>query len=479
MKQYSPYTGILFLLVVSLAGCEKYLEISPKTQLAPENLYDTKKGALLGIKGVYQSLREATMAVTWDHWLLTEVTGDDMLCHSNKDERQNLDKYLITSENIILLDQWQRYYKIIANANSFIDNMSTSPVDDQDFKDQVMAEARFARAYAYFMLVRLWGDVPLIVKEVKANDEFFVHRSSAEEVYNQIKADLKEGEDQLPESYTGNENTGRATKGAAKSLLAKVHLTLKEYDQAALKASEVTGLGYQLLDGYLSVFSPEGNSCAESIFEVQALTNTADMQSIMGRYWSPATNILGHKGSAQYTASEKLYGLYAEHDERKSSFILEMNKNANKVLPFTLKYLDPRASSQKQYGTNFHLIRYAEILLTLAEAENEMNGPTDIAYNAINEVRRRAGLNDLAGDMDQTAFRKEVLTERRKELYFEGERWFDLVRTGTLKEFVEATPSGTTADYFPEVQLDKHLLFPVPAVEIQTNPNLAPNNPGY
>lgn len=474
------YLLIIIAGLVIASGCEKYLDVVPKTQLSPENLYSNEKGLEFGVNEIYRALRDVTMINTWNHWLLTEVTTDNMLTHSNKEYRQKLDTYQFTSSNDAIVEQWVNYYKVLGVANSFIGNAERSEVQNQVLKARVIGEARFMRAYVYFMMVRLWGDVPLVTGEVDSEDDFFIHRDPANDVYAQIITDLEYSRDHLPEDYTEKEDAGRVTSGAARSLLSFVYLTRKNFDLAANNARDVIDSEvYTLHEDYISLFSPEGNTSRESVFQIQALTNYNNLNSLMGRAWSPRTNIYGLLGFDQYTASYHLYNMFGENDDRKLSFIIARNQSAGKELPYTIKYLDPDAESEKLMGCSFHVIRFAEVLLTYAEAENEMNGPTEEAYAAINRIRNRAKLEDLSAGLDKDSFRDSVYAERQKELYFEGQRWFDLVRTGRLKEAVEAAPSGVNADFYPTVELPKHLLFPVPALEMEINPNLAPNNTGW
>jgi starch-binding outer membrane protein, SusD/RagB family len=476
MKKLLIITSIL----IFANGCEQYLDIVPKTQLSPENLYSNEKGLEYGVNEVYRTLRDVTMINTWNHWLLTEVTTDNMLTHSNKEYRQNLDKYLFTSSNDALVEQWVNYYKVLGVANSFIANAERSDVKNQSLKNRVIGEARFIRAYVYFMMVRLWGDVPLVTNEVDSEDDFFLSRDPAEKVYEQIISDLEYSADHLPEEYHRIEDAGRVSCGAANALLSSVYLTLKNYTLAAESARLVMDSKiYKLHEDYISLFRPEGNTSKESVFQIQALTNYNNLNSLMGRAWSPRSNIYGLLGFDQYTASYDLYNMYGDNDDRKTSFIIATNQSAGKQLPYTIKYLDPDAESEKLMGCSFHVIRFAEVLLIYAEAENEINGPTEEAYEALNRVRNRSNLEDLIDGLDKIAFRDSVYIERQKELYFEGQRWFDLVRTNRLKEVVESVPSGVNADYYPSIELPKHLLFPVPALEIEINPNLAPNNTGW
>jgi starch-binding outer membrane protein, SusD/RagB family len=473
----------LFIIITSLVianGCEMYLDVVPKTQLSPENLYSNEKGLEYGVNEVYRALRDVTMINSWNHWLLTEVTTDNMLTHSNKEYRQNLDKYQFTSSNDAIVEQWVNYYNVLGVANSFIINAEESGIQNKVLKDRVIAEASFIRAYVYFMMVRLWGDVPLVTEEADSEDDFFIHRDPAEDVYTQIITDLEYSRDHLPGDYKKDEDAGRVTSGTAGSLLSFVHLTRKNYELAAKNAQDVIDSEvYTLHNDYISLFSPQGNTSRESVFQIQALTNYNNLNSLMGRAWSPRMNIYGLLGFDQYTASYALYNMFSENDDRKSSFIIAANQTAGKELPYTIKYLDPAAESEKLMGCSFHVIRFAEVLLTYAEAENELNGPTENAYDAINLIRNRAKLEDLTPGLNKDLFRDSLYTERQKELYFEGQRWFDLVRTNRLEEVVEAVPAGVNADFYPSVELPKHLLFPVPAQEIEINPNLAPNNTGW
>jgi hypothetical protein len=366
---------------------------------------------------------------------------------------------------------WQQMYRSINLANTVLEQLP--PIDmDENLKNRLMAEAKFLRALNYFDLVRNYGGVPIATASTASFDNLFTEQGSAEAVYELVIRDLQEAENVLPVTYTANE-TGRATRGAAKALLARVLLYTGDYAGAAQKAKEVIDLGvYDLFDTVEDLWQVTNENGVEHIFSVQYLAG------VQGSGFSSTFAIRGGEppltGFSTAIVRQDLLDSFEPSDERRGVSVLESytfpDGTTKNYEPHVWKFFDETAIDPTEGSTNWPVVRYAEVLLIYAEALNESNnGPTQAAYDAINEVRNRAGLDDLSEGMNQAQFRDAVLQERRWELCFEGHRYYDLKRMDKLASTMATV--GITAE-------DKHKLYPIPLREIDANPNLEQNN-GY
>jgi len=335
--------------------------------------------------------------------------------------------------------------------------------------------------------VRLYGDVPLILHNPSSIDvsQLQVARTPAAQVYAQIIADLKDATN-LPKSYSGSD-IGRATGGAAHSLLAKVYVTRQDWPDALTELNAVIngGYGYALFPNYLDAFQKATKNGVEHIFSVQFETNLGAVNST--QYLSESfTSFNTGTFPIDIPADSSVYKLFSANDARRPVTFYSSVYNAatgqtvvfsNAYTPYFNKFVDYSLnplSIQAQSGINYPVIRYADILLLYAEVQNELNGaPTSDAYNAINQVRTRAKIANLTPGLDQSDFRDSVFLERRKEFIQEGHRWFDLARQGgtVLVDALHKIPAKSAASA-------KNNLFPIPLVEIQVDPLLT-QNPGY
>ncbi|HEX8017741.1 MAG TPA: RagB/SusD family nutrient uptake outer membrane protein, partial [Flavobacterium sp.] len=384
---------------------------------------------------------------------------------------------------------WRQIYAGINRANVAIDNIPKVAGTDE-IKNRLILEAKFIRGLLYFQAVRLWGGVPIVLHEPTSIqlESLKSKRATVDEVYAQIISDLKDAEG-LPATYTST-NLGRATSGAAKAILAKVYLTRKDYPNTILKAKEVIngGYGYALFESFGDIFAKAKKNGKEHIFSVQFEPNQAGNGSSGSTF--QATSFTG------FTATEPadiisdvalFYDIYAAGDVRRDvSYKKQLLNPATGTLytfpkPIFSKYLDlTNLATPSNVAINFPVIRYADILLSLAEAINEQGAPTAEAYELINQVRRRAfgkpittpdATVDLVG-LNQTTFRAAIQEERKKEFVQEGQRWFDLVRWGTLvTEIKKVTAKNSVSE--------RNNLYPIPQSERNIDPTGLPQNPGY
>ncbi|MFC5410295.1 RagB/SusD family nutrient uptake outer membrane protein [Larkinella bovis] len=479
MKRYTLFLlSVLFLLT---AGCEQILEEKPKSFFEEGNSFQTDKDATSAINGVYNRLRNV-YTMSWIH--LSDISGEDLEVNPIMAEVKDIDLNRYTAANAIFDGFYTNSYILIDRANRVIANVPTIAMDTK-LRDQIVGEAQFIRALAYFNLVQAFGDVPLVTSPTSDVTNVKRARDEAEKVYQQIIQDLKAAETVLPLTYTVVSEIGRATSGAAKSILAKVYLTRKDWTNAAAKAKEVIDSKvYSLVSAYKDIFPPEKKNGPEHIFSVQYSCVLATYGSSMAQAFSIFfTYPIQQTGGYMYVTPYHIQ-TYLPGDVRKEMNVVTEKKNVatGAIIkpgadqgPTTDKYWDPSPCGVSQARNNFMVIRYADVLLMYAEALNELNGPSADAYAAINQIRGRArnGVataepQDLKG-LSQTQFRDAVLQERSWELCFEGHRRWDLIRTG--KFIATLQKAGVPAT-------EKNLLYPIPLNEIDVNPALK-QNPGY
>ncbi|OAV67390.1 SusD family protein [Bacteroidales bacterium Barb4] len=383
---------------------------------------------------------------------------------------------------------WLQSYDLINRANVAIDGIEQISDADisKELRGRTINEAKFLRALSYFNLVRWFGDIPLILHETKAltPEELYVKQSPADTVYNQIIRDLKAAEAlPAPGNYSGTD-AGRATSGSAKSLLAKVYLTQKDWANARKTSKEVIDAGwYDLFDDFADVFNVETKNGKEHIFSVQFKGYANFTGNCMAGRSAPTNEevpgVNGDYADALH-AEGGLYESFGDDDERKAvTFVTEMISPSDgqlyRFIPHIHKYYDPAAVGDQYNNSskNISVIRYAELLLIYAEALNEENNaPNAEAYWAIDKVRERAGiakLSDTRPNLSAEQFRDSVFQERRKELVFEYQRWFDLSRRGADYYVKTLHAAGKTA------AAPRHIHFPVPQRELDLNPNLKQN----
>jgi hypothetical protein len=378
---------------------------------------------------------------------------------------------------------------------------------DEAAKTKVLGEARFLRAWAYFYAVRIWGDVPLILApQSYTSEDFFPSRTPQDAVYTQIVEDLTTAENAgLP----WTDPTGRVSQSAAKSLLAKVYLTMagqplnkgaSHYSLAAAKAKEVIDNAgpINLFANYGLVHDETQNNRVEHIFSLQYTADVAE--NPMGNMFPnfKPVSYRGPSGTGSSIPTVSFYESYEPGDLRAVNqqgwFYTSYYTNGNGApfelgAPYIFKHFNVRANGTSGVaGTakdnlNVPMIRFAEVLLIYAEAQNEAAGPDQTAYDALKRIRDRAQLTTPAlGTFTQATFREAVWRERWHELAFEGITWFDMVRlrkvynheTDGFDDFVGHVNPSTN-----QALQEKHLLFPLTRQEMVNNPNLTPQNPGY
>jgi starch-binding outer membrane protein, SusD/RagB family len=476
---------LLFLtLIVILSGsCEQALDFPVRDKITQENFYQNEDDAIAAINAIYDVLGAVELYCS-SLWLIQDISSDDFdaLETWNDPNAHQLDQYTIQATNNYLSGLWQASYRGISNANIALQKIPGIDMEEE-LKNRLLAEAQFLRGLYYFNLVRLFGDVPLILQPGSTINDYLVGRETADVVYSTIIDDLSLASEYLPLSYTGSDK-GRATKGAALGILSKVYLTTEQWDLAAGTARQVMDLEdegiYGLFANYADNFKDKNKNGLEAVYQVQFYTGSQPENTRIV--------ISGLPSIPPFTAG---VGIILPTDDLLASF--DSGDYRYDVTFFTEYFyfqtytFDPHvwkhwdkdtypASKTGQSGANFPVMRYAEILLIYAEALNEANnGPTQEAYDAVNRVRARArhGDNGVLPDLNglsQVEFRDAVLKEKRCETVNEGQRWFDLARTGNLVEYVKRA-KGDKAN-----PTEFNYVFPIPQREIDINNKLIQNS---
>jgi hypothetical protein len=485
---------ITFILSAGLFVSCTDLEVTPTSFVTEDNFFKTQDDAVASVTAVYASLSldpgEQSLFGR-NLYFLTDMASDYASAGVSATNPQVRALSSLTHDATTDRVQvaWRQIYAGINRANVAIDNIPKVQ-GSEVVKTRLITEAKFIRALLYFQAVRLWGGVPIVLHEpTSINIESLkANRAPVEEVYKQIILDLTDAES-LPASYSAAE-AGRATSGAAKSLLAKVYLTRKDWGKTISKSREVIngGYGYALFENFADIFNKTKKNGKEHIFSVQFEPNQAGNGSSGSTF--QATSFTGFTATepADIISSVALfYDIYAAGDTRRDvSYAKQLFNPSTGTLytflkPIFKKYLDlTNLATPGNVAINFPVIRYADILLSLAEAINEQGAPTTEAYEAINQVRRRAfgkpintpdAIIDLSG-LTQSTFRAAIQEERKKEFVQEGQRWFDLVRWGTLVTEVKKVTAKNSVS-------ERNNLYPIPQSERNINPEGLPQNPGY
>ncbi len=470
----------MLILAVGCADLERY----PLNSIGAPQFWATSDDAILGVNGVYNVLAH-------NHMYREFMKHSDAIA-DNAYSQYSFNYYLEISEgrgfdasSVWPSNIWKKSYEGIVRANEVILNVPDIDMDET-LKNRIIGEAKFLRALFYFHLTNLYQDVPLVTAE-QTIEESLVPRDSKAVVLDQILEDLNAAVSVLPVTY-GTAETGRATQGAAWALMARVHLYNENYAEALSAADQVTELGYELLEteDFASMFLPSlENNSSESIFEVQFLGNTGS--SGVGSSFNSSSGAVPAFGAGSYHPIQEFVDFFEEGDIRKDATVLQDGQDFAGIT-FSgvrtptgfavIKGVIPDEMVTGDGDANFVVLRYAEVLLTIAEAENELNGPTATAYEAVNKIRTRAGLENLPEGLSQDELRVAIKRERRVELAFEGHHYFDLLRYGgeDLKAAMESVQSVPSHE---RVYDEKLLLWPVPQAEININPNLLPQNPNW
>lgn len=460
MKKYKFYLPVLLLV---LASCnKKFLDLTPVSTIAPGQFFKTASDAVTAVNGCYASLAQGSQyGATFE--VLMEARADnftDQDPSSNAGQNYQINRYSDNPGNTNFYNAWVGVYNGIFRCNTLLTAIDGINMDET-LKNRIKGEARFIRALSYFNLVRLWGPVPLLTAAVDPVEAVTLKRDDVAAVYKQVEEDLIFAAANLPATYAATE-LGRVTNGAAKGLLGKVYLYQKKYAAAQTILQEVIDSKvFTLLPKIADVFSTTNKYNAEILFAVRYAKGVANQDH---GFW--------YANSQTITVDTTLLKAYNVADLRRP--LSESVKPAGNANMMPRKFVDDPVNGNA--GNDFPVLRFADVLLMQAEALNEAGYSTGgNAFTYLNMIRSRAGLSTLtATDLpDQISFRNEIYLQRRLELPFECDRWFDLVRTNRAVTEILANKKVTLPAF--------RLIYPIPQQEIDIMNNKAtfPQNQGY
>lgn len=474
-KTHLPYI-ITLLLIFAFSSCKK-LEEKPLSFVEPKDFYNTPSQIIAAYTASMQGL--------WSNWEGYQYPG--ILYFINDDQQRGGN---LVIPNNFASDLWSRHYGSISNVNAAIAAMKKGNLGNtvsQTEYDQLMGQGEFLRAWNYFMLVRLWGDIPLILDDTPDPIQNPPTRTPIADVYKSIVADLLDASAKLPVSWPADQST-RPTRDAAKGMLAKVYLTMataplnqtENYAKAADMAKQVMDAGtYSLIHDIDKVFTVDSRYGPEVMFTFTA--NYAD-QTMNGQAWTPPIM----DGWGNFSVESAWAEAYPE-SPRKDAYLLTSIAGVKYTnwpgsnSPFIKKYMYSSSSDYEAYRSIIvmPILRLADVVLVFAEADNMANGaPTPEAVAALNSIIDRANgyvpnaNHPLATTaMTKIGFDTTVIEERNQELCFElGDRWFDLLRKRILKQ--------KSLPFYQQNFTDDDYLYPIPDNEIRLNPEIK-QNPGY
>ncbi|MFK8102271.1 MAG: RagB/SusD family nutrient uptake outer membrane protein [Saprospiraceae bacterium] len=492
------------LLVTSVYACSDFLNVEVNNQLSIEEFYATDEDADQAVLAAYDILQwhQNVWGSGWSspYMVKTLPSDEGQAGGANAGDQPNyvaLDRFTFDATNAPIEATWAVNYYGIYRCNLVINNVE----GDSDLKKRVVAEAKGLRAYYYSELVTLFGDVPLILKEL-APSEYNQSRTAKAQVYSQIEKDLSDAIAALPvkSAYSASDKF-RVSKGTAQALLGKILLYQEKYGDAAIVLDNlIQSMEYDLEPDFAKVFSEDGELGMESVFEVVYITTAGYDWGANGYPWGASAESNVHiqlmgaregvfsgvdslnNGWGFNYPSPKLWNAFiAAGDEvrRKETLMSEEEYIAGGGTvsdPTTFDYegyirrkygsYSTEGSDgvfQLNYGTNWRLIRYADVLLMAAEAHHK-SGDDGSARTELNKVRLRAGLDDVTASGNDLF--NAIVNERQLELAFEGHRYLDLIRW------------GKAGDEISNFQTGKHELLPVPQNELLTAPNMSQNT-GY
>ncbi|WP_239986587.1 RagB/SusD family nutrient uptake outer membrane protein [Arenibacter catalasegens] len=508
IKKMKQYINILLLITVItlLFGCDKFLEEEPRDLASPSNFFNTPTEFDLAIVGLYNIYKDNSLhgKIGLDRYYENgaDIIGPNRIFG----QVEPTQAYTLSESNIGAIDQgagapltWQNLYAIILNANTILEQLDINQTLTQEERSLFEGQTLFLRSYAYYHLTNLWGNVPYYRGNLPISEIQVLPRTDKTLIRDEILVDLQRAQDLMPNSLSETDQ-GKATKWAAATVMVKILLTQKKWEQARDKASDIINSSpHDLLDDYAAVFDPNNEYNVENIWEIDFVRDVRSNDWV--DHFTPRIRDEPKDPTQQNALSAALgdrsegftgYGLsiplpgyvndFPLDDLRRSQNIVTEYLGFELNFPYMPKMwnLDQVNSPRGNHGDNKIIFRLADVYLMAAEAENELNGPAS-SYQYINKVRERAYEPDqpLTG-LTQETFRQAIYDERRWELGGEGHRRMDLIRWGILLDVVKTTEYRI---YNPAANIQPHhILLPIPPEEFSLNPALLesdPTNNGY
>ena len=453
----------IFILISFMSCSKEFTDLSPISERNTGSFYTSANDFEVALAGVYNTLLSQGV-YNEAIWIMNDLRSDitfwdagglaaAIVTYADFEE---------TTIDYVGRDSWIAHYKGIGRANSVIGRIEDVEMDASQ-KTRIVGEAKFLRSLLYYNLATTFGNVPLVLNEAtSADDDKENVQVPIAQIYSQIAADLTEAESSLPSTAKG----GRATKGAAAALLGKVHLTQGDKTSAASALKRVSG--YSLVDNYTDLWGVENEFNKESIFEVSYESG----YGVLGNLYTSAMNTeLGATVTSgpRNFPTKSLISSYEAGDTRFEASIAGIGSEvvgfASDGAGWCIKYGTTNPSTDNDGPNNWVVLRYADVLLMLAEALGESTE----SYGYINQVRARAGLGAISSSTAGT-FAEKLLQERKVELAFEGHRWPDLKRFGVAASVMSSDPRA--------IDIRGRLNLAIPQREMDINPDFV-QNPGY
>ncbi len=488
-------------------SCGDFLTEEPFTILVPETIFNDINGATAALKSAYSSMKDGNMRLVWT---MTNGRADNVTTRGSWAPVSDYTKPLNSTNITRSYNGWNSFYQSIGRCNTVIDraDLISLPESRESEREALIAEAKFVRAWNYYYLVRLYGPVPLRLREVTSLTEEVLNapRMSEAEVYAQIESDLQEAEQKGVDSW-GAADVGRGSKWIAKAMLADVYLTQGKWREAKEIANEVINSAkYNLVsvatsEDYIQIYGPYVVEHSEEILSFKFTNSVNGLGTWEPKFSGPSTRTnytTGGSGWSGYLVNtdcphvanwddadlRKDWTTYSFWTDPATGEVIDIRFGG--VWPMFRKYRDFDAPGWgASHGNDLPIYRLSDMLLIYAEASSQAaGGPDADAIEKLNMVKRRAYGYDVAtvspidypsSGWTQQTFRDAVLIERAYEFMLEpGKRWFDLKRTNTIKQAIEAAYPGQTYN-------DVSTFYPIPPEEIQNNDGMteADQNPGY
>ena len=428
-------------------GCDDFLDEAPETFITPQNFFQTEQQFDEAVAAIYNTNRGL---LNDEHWRFGENRSDNSSFQFNPADRggisnEEVDLFLMLSANPNLAGYWNTAYSGISRANFALANIDAIEFEDAAIGAIRRGEILFLRSWFYFNLAQLYGDVPLVVNAGDTPDEIlsdeYLTRVSVAEVYARILTDIQEAIDLLPN--VGATESGRATKGAATMLKAKMHMALQEFDQAQNLLESMSAMGYSLQEDYASIFAPDNKNNSESVFEVQYSFDLGQGSDFVSRFvpFNSGSDILGENGpvgsrAGQNQPTQSLIDVYDDDDAR---FLhnISFYDDGTTVVPWMSKFnFGFVVVGNNAQDVNYPMFRYADALLMLAECYEKTGGGDPVPL--LLQVRSRSMPDPALSSEESSDLEQTIADERRRELAFENHRWFDLLRTGKAVEVMTA-----------------------------------------
>lgn len=474
MKNIKIFRIVALVIMTSLFSCDEFLSPELESLVNADNYYLNEQQLITGVINMYDGIQGVNSTSTNDYhslqveFYVTEMRSDNTRTKAQEGESAQFESYTVQSTNGIVGDYYRSFYNVVFRANVVLANLDVATDAN---RANIEAEARFVRAYAYFNLVRLYGDIPLVTTPIDASEKEIAYtRVPTDEVYDLIIEDLRMAVTGLDNRYKT-----RASLAAAQTLLAKVYMTLGiNYVEAQILLESVINSNlYSLEPNFKDVFYDELND--EIIFAIGYFPDTEDSQNFSAEW----LNAVGRTSGVNYTTPESRVALDALGGNRTEfSYRVDLDQPTEyqvaKYIPDGDPNLgiEPTSSNPTRAGNDWIVIRYADVLLLHVEAIMAGGNETSsaAALESFQKVRDRAGLTDEVTSISK----QDLLDERRVELAYENHRLFDLIR---FNEAVNVLTEFSANNGYNFTTTD--LLLPIPQREINLSNGLMSQNPGY